>query len=122
MMPAYPNGVTREMMEAGTEVLLRAKYVGVAFASGSDKPLVMETPSAIACALARAYPAMADKAEGGSRDTLLHPGPIGGDRRIAGCPHGKQRFGDPGHLARVVRGYGLPDRDGCGRDGDASKG
>jgi hypothetical protein len=56
MMPDYPNGVTREMMEAGTEVLLRAKYVGVAFASGSDKSLVMETPSAIACALARAYP------------------------------------------------------------------
>ena len=79
MMSDYPNGVTGQMMEAGAEVLLRAKYVGVAFASGGDKPLVMETPSAIAYALARAFPAMLDKMEGGTRDTLLHPGPIGAE-------------------------------------------
>ena len=77
MMPDYPNGVTRQMMEAGAEVLLRANYVGVALAGSAGKPTVIQTPTAIACALARAFPAMLDKAESGSRDTLLHPGPIG---------------------------------------------
>ncbi len=79
MTPDYPNGVTGQMMEAGAEALMRARYAGVAINVGTDQPKVLDTASAIGCALARAFPAMLDKMEGGSRDTLLHPGPLGGE-------------------------------------------
>ena len=83
MNPDFPNGVTGQMMEAGAEAFLRGPYVGVAINVGPGAPKVLDTPSAIGCALAKVFPAMLDKAEGGARDTLLHPGPIGGDDLLA---------------------------------------
>ena len=78
MNPDQPNGVTGRMMESGVEAFLRGSYVGVAIDVGGTAPKVLDSASAIGCALARAIPAMLDKAEGSSRDTLLHPGAIGG--------------------------------------------
>ncbi len=64
MNPDYPNGVTDQMMEAGAPAFLQGPYVGVAINvgnAGTVDPKVLDTPSAIGIALARAFPAMADK-------------------------------------------------------------
>ncbi len=104
MNPDQRNGVTGQMMEAGAEAFMRGPYVGVAINVGGATPKVLDSSSAIGCALARAFPAMLDKAEGGSRDTLLHPGAIGSADLAAWDAmsplHRAQRVTDeaPGHL------------------------
>ncbi len=68
------------MMEAGAEALQRAGYSGVVLSvTPGGTSVTLDSPSAIGCAAARAFPAMMDKMEAGDRDTLLHPGPIGSD-------------------------------------------